>query len=698
MSNFLDDLEDLQLDENLKPFHVVDKKSEKEKLEWLKKVKDALLSQAQSRTASQREHLSWYRGISTQKADRRRQYSSARRFSKINKLIVNQLQDLTDTKVSQMVKLKPAVEVLPATGDYQDRGAAKVVGALIKHLWTINNVDYMMQIKHLHARIFGESFTFVLWDKSKGDLHPAYVEAKKLEEEGKIDLSQEEIEINGELVSLKDPIMTGDICYENEVPWRVLLQRKGKFEDCEYVFRVKVCPTEELKIEYPDSAKNIKETEDLRIFDIDDLQHKFVEGHTVVYEFYHKHTKYQDKGKFIKFIDKEILEESDLPFSHGKLPLVRLTDQDIPDVLNGVSKYESVGPIQKMYDNITTLIAKNIYLTAHAKWLMPRGACKIEQLGNDNTIVQYQGAIPPQLAQVQSNPVEVYNFRNQLKEDMQTLYGSHGVSRGEVPKGVTAASALQFLNELENDRASTDIAKHGFLVKDLARMTIAVTGDYYDVNDGRMVRIVGEGNKMLIRHFDAANLSKDYDIRFDNSTGLPESKAAKIQRLMDIMQRNPQLFSPERWEELLDVGNIDKAISMSTEAIRSADSENEDILAGIEVGDPEEYEDHIAHWQSHAKAMQSRSFKEEAENETVDAMKDHVYWTEELMIDKAKSNPLFQSKLAELKLFPIFHHDDFSVPQSAEHQAAMVQGQSNRGEEVSGNIPGQDIDINKGGE
>ena len=33
----------------------------------------------------------------------------------------------------------------------------------------------------------------------------------------------------------------------------------------------------------------------------------------------------------------------------------------------------------------------------HAKWVMPRGACKIESLGNDNTIVQYQGPVPPQM-------------------------------------------------------------------------------------------------------------------------------------------------------------------------------------------------------------------------------------------------------------------------------------------------------------
>ena len=50
-------------------------------------------------------------------------------------------------------------------------------------------------------------------------------------------------------------------------------------------------------------------------------------------------------------------------------------------------------------------------------------------------------------------------------------------------------------------------------------------------------------------------------------------------------------------------------------------------------------------------------------------------------------------KESNLKLFPIYHHDNFAPPASKEHQEAMVQGQSNRGEAISGMIPGTDADI-----
>lgn len=683
--DLFDEVEDNELTEKIKPFYKIKDKDDKELLSWLNKVKDALIYNAKTRTQTQRMNLTAYRGLSLNKWDRRKDYNGTRRMQKLNKFIVNHLRDLTETKVSQMTRLKPAVEVLPSNDEYEDRASAKVVGLLIKHLFYINNLDYMIQKMHREARIFGETYLFIDYNENAGDLAPEYVAARN---EGIDKITLED----GTEIDTSKPIRTGDVTYETELPWRVLLQRKSCIDEVEYNFRITVEEVDKLKDKYPEQAAKIRAEENLQLFDIENLEDRFLEEHVVVYKFYHKKTEQVPHGMYIEFTKDAILNKEENKFSHEKLNFVRLTDQDVPNVLNGVSAYESILPLQKMYDNLSTLIAKNIYLTAHAKWVMPKGAAKIEQLGNDNTIVQYQGPVPPQLIQAAPNPAEVYTFREQIKQDMQTVYGSQGISRGEIPKGITAASALQFLNELENERNSTDISKHSFLVLDIAKMSISVAADNYKIDDGRMLRIVGENNKHLIKHFDTANLHKAYDIRFDNSTGLPETKSAKIQRIMDTMQRNPNLFSPERWEDLLELGNTDRLIKLSTEAIQAADSENEDLLAGEEVGLPEEWEDHIAHWESHAREIQSRSFKEEASPEIKAAFKKHLFLTEEFILDKMQGNPLFQAKVAELKLFPLFYHDQAATPYSKEHQEAMVQGQANRGEAITGSIPGTPIE------
>jgi len=691
--SYFDELGDDRPDKvNIKPYHAIDKKDEKEVLKWCNKVVKTLEKQSVARNSKARKNLETYRGVSasSSRSDIRR---ADRQFIKrVNKFIVNHLHDMTETRISQLSRLKPAINVLPTNDEYEDRNAAKAVKFLIDHLWYINNVDELRQRMLRNAFIFGESYCFVTWDKDKGDLHPMYVKARDLNL--KLDLLDEQgnpvLDSEGQALKIdpKKPIKTGDVKYEVEVPWRVYLQRQKNFDQVEYCFRVRVEATETLKKEYPSKAHKIKESTDVKSFDADDLAEHFLEEDTVYYEFFHKKTKHCPEGAYVKFTDDVILEMSGCQFSHGDLPFIRMTDMDIPEQLNGVSQYELVRPIQNMHDNLSTLLAKNIYMMGHAKWVMPRGACKIESLGNDNTIVQYQGPVPPQMLQTMPNPPEAYQFRDALRNEMGQIYGVQGVSRGQPPKGITAAVALQFLNEQEQERNSTTVIKHNDMIKSLARMTIAVCGDKYDPEDGRMLRIVGKNNRYSIRHFDTANLHKNYDVRLELGSGLPESKAGKVQRIIEVMQMKPNLLSDERWIDLLDLGNSDKMNSLMTVSVRAAESENEDIMAGRFVGDPEEFEDHIVHWKTHTKAMQERTFKEECPVEYREEMMEHIAIHEFLMVEKAKNNPAFEAKLAELPNFPVFPNG--FIPRSTEHQRAIVQGQANQGLPAEGVIPGED--------
>jgi len=676
---------------NVKPFHAIDKEDPKKVLKWCNKVVNTLEKQAVTRNAKTRKNMETYRGSATsaKRADVRR--AEKQFLSKINKFIVNHLHDMTETRISQLCRLKPAVNVLPTNDEYEDRNAAMAVKYLIDHLWYTNNIEELRQKMLRNAFIFGEAYCFVTWNKDVGDLHPEYVKARdkgmdlQMMQQGSPMVDEEG---NPEQISMDMPIRVGDVSYDVEVPWRVLLQRRKDIQDVEYCFRVGVEATETLKKEYPEQADKLKETTGVKLYDTQELTDKLLEEETIVYEFYHKHTKFCNDGYYVKFTKDVVLEMSYLPFSHGKLPFIRLTDMDVPEELNGVSTYEMVRPIQSMHDNLSTLLAKNIYMMGHAKWVMPRGACKIESLGNDNTIVQYQGPVPPQMLQTMPNPPEAYNFRNQLRDEMGQIYGIQGVSRGQPPKGVTAAVALQFLNEQEQERNSTTVIKHNEMIKDLAKMTISVAGDYYDPDDGRMVRVVGKKNKFAIRHFDSANLSKHYDVRLELGTGLPESKAGKVQRIVEVMQMKPDLLSNERWVDLLDLGNTDKMNSLITVAVRAAESENEDILAGRPVADPEEFEDHINHWKCHLKAIQERTFKEDSPLKNRQELLDHLAVHEYLMVEKAKTSPLFQAKLAELTMFPIFPTG--FVPESALQQQVVAQGQANQGQEVTAKIPGEE--------
>ena len=159
-----------------------------------------------------------------------------------------------------------------------------------------------------------------------------------------------------------------------------------------------------------------------------------------------------------------------------------------------------------------------------------------------------------------------------------------------------------------------------------------------------------------------------------------------MQRIIELVQYKPDALSGEQVIELLDLGKADKMINQVTLAVRTAESEVEDMMEGKEIADPEPWEDLIVHWRVKVKAIQSRSFKEEVPPEIREVLKENIKMIEFLMTEKAKENPKFQSEVAQLSLFPIFYKEGFTA-QSAEQQALTVQGQSNRGEEITGQIP-----------
>lgn len=660
---------------DIKPFHKVKKKSSKEIHKWLVDTSEALLQHNQNRHHLLRRNLAAYRGLTrgyqeNQASTPRREYLPT---TKTERLVVNHLYDMVETKVAQLSRLKPSIQVLPKHDEFQDKNAARASKMLIDHLFDLYNFDALEIEIQRHKKIFGEAYLFITWNKHLGEKHP---------DAGTEILDPE----TGEVEEVPEDLKVGDIEYDVEVPWRVILEHADRFDKSKFCFRVHVEHVDDVRENYPDKKKEIKPNDSATLFDYTTLESVKMKDHVVVFEFWHKGTKNCPEGYYAKFTKDSMLEYGDNPYSHKDFPFERITDLDIPGVMNGVAILEQIKNIQSKHNNLSTLLLKNIYLTAHPKWMVPKGACKIESLGDDATIVQFQGPVAPQLANVTPNSPEVYAFRESLKTEMEQIYSVHGVSRGKPPEGITAGVALQFLNEQEAERASSEIAKKNDFVKNVAKKTLAVCGDYYDPEDGRLVRVLGKENRYLLRHFDSAALSTPYDIKVDLGNALADSKAGKTQRIIELIQYKPDALSPEQAIELLDLGNADKAITQLTAAVRAAESEVEDLLEGRPVADPEEYEDLIVHWRVKVKAMQQRSFKEEVPPEFRAMLIENVTMLEFLMTQKAQVNPKFQAELAQLSLFPIFYKEGF-VPQSAEQQALMVQGQANRGEPVSGSVP-----------
>jgi hypothetical protein len=658
------------------PLISVDLNNDKELLRWLNTNMAYLKKRNQHRFGEMRRHLKTYKNDRYRENIARQgdgRYSEASALPRAIRFSVNHLYENTEAKVSFMGRMKPAVDILPTNDDVKDKYAARLAKMFLGHLWDINDIDFLMQSMHRHAYILGESYVSVLWDKDAGDLHPEYVRAR---DAGLIRPSKtpgKELLFDGmQSHPIPAQTKTGDVAYSVKLPWRILVQRKQCYEEAEYLFDIDHEMVDILKKEYPEKKDDIKVNQDLVMFNSDSLEDDTLFNSTLVIDFWHKKTKYFPNGMHIRFTPDTILLKEDLGYSHGKLPYLRLTDLDIPGALHGVSFYTQVAPIQIMMNNLNSIVAKALILNAHPKWIMPQGAASIESLANETTVVQYKGQVGPRLETYNPMSQNVMQYLSQLREWQRELSAMPAIMHGQNPSGVVRAQALQFLNEQANERNSTDILKHNKFIRELAKMSLAVAGDYYKPDDGRTMRIVGENGEYLIPTLDTAVLSKNYDFRINDGSAFPETKAARIERIMDAMQYNANLLPQERWADLLDLGGTEKMTTLITAALDAAESETEDILDGKEVGEPKEWEEQIIHWQTHTKGMQRREYKEKLSEDVHFNMEHHVEMHEMLMFYKAQENPTFMAQLATLPGYPIFFKIPMGTIVSAE-QAQMQQ-------------------------
>jgi hypothetical protein len=164
--------------------------------------------------------------------------------------------------------------------------------------------------------------------------------------------------------------------------------------------------------------------------------------------------------------------------------------------------------------------------------------------------------------------------------------------------------------------------------------------------------IMGNDGEWMIEHLDPQHLSKIFSIRILNSSALPESKAGRLQQIIDLSDRYPNLFSQEQIVDMLDMPNPQKFFDASTKAVRKAEMEDEMIMSGKKVNEPEEYEFHIEHWNIHVKTLQGQQFEQASEKDK-ERLKGHVLAHEMFMYSQASKSPTFATRLQELKQFPL---------------------------------------------
>lgn len=644
----------------LKPFQFRDDpQDEKKTLEWLVENFNRKQKAAFSRLSTYKRNLALYKGIHWKSQDVRDYMREDDNLSQRKpRMTVNFIYEMVEAKVSQMARLRASIALIPNNDQANDINNAKSCKKLLDARADKIRLEQLHQEADRIKYIFGHVFQYVEWCEDEGPLHPKYLKSKqrygekipKLDENGK--------PIKGKFI--KESIHIGDVEVENLAPDRVFPELdKTSWREINEVDITEWVDIDELKAEYPDKKNDIQEN-DRQMYDYETFALVRPYNKVQVREFYHRKTSWLPTGAKIKYTDDCILSWEEYPYDEDCLPLVQDTDIDIYGELWGRSFIGNIDGLQKMYNNLQSATARDYNIASAPKWMVPKGACDFHDLNNELTIVEYTGPAAPVLVESKPTSSQTFEIQDRLEKKIAQHSGVYDISRGEVPPGITANSALRFLDEQESQRTFVAESKRKKRVIEVYRLMIKRMAQFYKESDDRTLRILGEDNSYLIESMKKANFNEVYDIKFQNAPALPDTKTGKISAIIDLntaTQTDP-IFRKEEIVQMLDLGLDDAFKDDATIAVTSAKMVLEKMLSGEKVPDPQPYDNLLVHYNIFIRKMQELSYKTKVPAKYQVDIELRVKMLEALMYRRMQKNPKFAMEISNLDNFPVF----FEIP------------------------------------
>lgn len=282
-------------------------------------------------------------------------------------------------------------------------------------------------------------------------------------------------------------------------------------------------------------------------------------------------------GKWIVYtmIEDEVVDKKESPFNHGKSPFVPLFDGEDDRADNfykiGIGEVEEIEPQQDKCDAVDYLLYKNFRnIVSRQRYVdITKGLDPNRMDETPNRVMGVMGSpreailwdVPPPLGQ------EVFAYRYQAEQYIQTVSGVFEVTQGKRPVGIVAARAIESLQEAAASRLYDKQLALCKALRDVAELALSIIFQFYDddrmirIADNRFLRITGRYPDALAIPEDAeeeeieeiqlqrilwkeANgyslvleeIDLEYDIEVDAESTLPQSRRERGQIAPDLFR------------------------------------------------------------------------------------------------------------------------------------------------------------------
>jgi hypothetical protein len=459
------------------------------------------------------------------------------------RLTVNRVRPMVRTEFSRLTQQKPSASVIPATASDEDLSAAHAAEQIWESLSSIKKVRAEYRKSIFWLCMTGNSFIKTWWNSNDG---PQGTDPTNPMQQRPM----------------------GDVNFACVTPYHIFVPdlRTQNIQDQPYVLNAYTLTVDKLKAMYGDKIKDMNIVPSVVSSNeiLEDAVLNLTGGRNepdsvMCYEVWIKPYGHPDfpKGGMVQVVGDNVLYQTKdgIPYLHGEFPFTKFehiptghfyADSTITDYI----------PLQKEYNRTRSQITEAKNRMAKPQLLYAKGSIDPAKITTEPGLaIGYRPGLPPPTPMpLVPLPNYVLEEQDRILSDMEDISGQHQVSRGDAPPGVTAATAISYLQEKDDGILSHTFESVEEAWESIAKQTLNLVVQYWDTE--RTVQTVSADGGFDVLMLKGSDLKNSTDIRMEGGSSLPTSKAAKQAFIMDMMKMG--FIDPNDGLKLLEMGGVDR--------------------------------------------------------------------------------------------------------------------------------------------
>lgn len=529
--------------------------------------------------------------------------------------VFNHIAPIYDMRYAKLSKIKPEINIIPATNDERDKQSAKVSKKIYQSVKNKLGIDAKINQAIKWSEVCGTVFYKIIWNSSIG-------QAVGINEKGE-NIKSGEIEFS--VVSPFEIYPDSPVC--------------ESLDECQSLIHAKAYTVEQIKSMYGIDVKG----ERVNTYSLDNVTvgigglgfngtvPKIIEcvknDSAIVIEKYIKPNSEYPNGRLIIVAGKQLVFDGELPFMVGKdkerdFPFVRQTSIEEPGCFWGTSVIERLIPVQRAFNAVKNRKHEFINRLSLGVLSVEDGSVDLDNLEEEGlcpgkVLVYRQGSNEPKYLESESLPSGLSDEENSLLEEFSKISGVNDLlSTGSISSSISG-TALELLISQDETRLNASIESIKVATKDIANKILKLYKQYAIFP--RLAKIVGENGQIEMFYFSSSDVSSD-DIEIENQTDSLQTLSQRREMIFSLLEngilkeKDGQISNRMKSKilEMLGMGIWENAQDINELHIKKADNENLKMLDGINCK-PSIIDEHEIHINEHIAFMLGEDF-EKAKN------------------------------------------------------------------------------------